>query len=735
MRHTFSVTHLQVGACRITVVPSVHDAFPFADTVNLLCRTEAFDAIAVELDADTLSAAQRFIHGLRPDADTGKICLPLMMGVKKTNRMILPSMKQRVVALRKHFKKGLSDLPEEWLFDEIGYRKTLVAALTPTDSIIEAIRCAVELETPIFGVDLKEFAIPAVENAYIGDPYLVAHESDTRGYLRFLPGADEQYVHGRREFAMAARLKALATEYRRVLFVCGAGHLPEIARRLSDHPIAPTSIESFQPREVSPLCVLPKITAAAHISLFPLTAALYEAHRKPANSADHSEGGLSIDEVRQHIAAAFSLHRKQYFEDRKDATVSPKTISSDAIRYQGFLNVARLFHTNLGYGIYRMNVLLQCAKSLMSREYVGSLSHFLMNIPWISEKDYPEVQRLTDSEKSSVTKSYIPRHLRGNANVLPDSASPETGFLMTWRPWETLLLAKCQEAFQKSEHPNWIRMAIPFGGDLHDGVHFKQTIRAAAKGEDSIYVSKPTKTKHSDRTDDFDGYPFVWIFEETQHAAAQWRYLFHDAKWLRPHAAKPTVFETMVLNRGEIILSTIGPCRDVAAAHPAMRYMKYSGLVQFDPICWTSAQIAHWLESNDAKRNPMMRQNADFEKCIDSACLAVGGIRKNMDWRDVLVATAISAAVRNITVVRKNTYRIAACLRKAAKAGGISLLELDLGLFEKETLDKLSTCITAPAAVHEPWAKFEPWVEEVLGQKQHDLDDLIPLAWKNYGRY
>ena len=64
----------------------------------------------------------------------------------------------------------------------LGYSSASLLCLSPTDSIIEAIRCALELEAPVYGVDLRDYARTDRCNVLIQDP--IEAQSNLADYVR-----------------------------------------------------------------------------------------------------------------------------------------------------------------------------------------------------------------------------------------------------------------------------------------------------------------------------------------------------------------------------------------------------------------------------------------------------------------------------------------------------------------------------------------------------------------------
>ncbi len=52
----------------------------------------------------------------------------------------------------------------------LNYSDRYLAALSSTDSIIEAVRCSIELNIPVYGIDLDEFSASHRKPLLVEDP-------------------------------------------------------------------------------------------------------------------------------------------------------------------------------------------------------------------------------------------------------------------------------------------------------------------------------------------------------------------------------------------------------------------------------------------------------------------------------------------------------------------------------------------------------------------------------------
>ena len=252
--------------------------------VNRACADAATRpaAIAVELDPAAAAAVAGWLGelGVAP----GEAPLPCMLGLARQNRRIHPRFKAAALRLQQTTGRQLHELAPDLLYRELGYAPVGLLCLSPTDSIIEAIRCALELKAPLYGIDLDDPAAPAQRPArHQRDP--LAARGDLAAYLRALgrqaDQARDEHTDGRRELVMAARLKALLMRHDRVLFTGGLGHWASLCRLLADDGLAPArEVPQDGPVGYQRVLVHPR-QALAHMDLFPRLTAAYEAARQP----------------------------------------------------------------------------------------------------------------------------------------------------------------------------------------------------------------------------------------------------------------------------------------------------------------------------------------------------------------------------------------------------------------------------------------------------------------------
>lgn len=170
----------------LLAVPAVHYRHEFASMVNGLCfgTVKPPAAIAVELGPGIARAAELWLRELTMDND-GQKTLPVMLGLLRRNRFIRASLQDKALRLQRQTGMDLSELPLETLHRELDFASWELLCFSPTDSIIEAVRCALQLNIPLYGVDLEESAGGDYQSLLIRDP--AAARSDFPAYIAQMP--------------------------------------------------------------------------------------------------------------------------------------------------------------------------------------------------------------------------------------------------------------------------------------------------------------------------------------------------------------------------------------------------------------------------------------------------------------------------------------------------------------------------------------------------------------------
>src|SRR5215470_10794328 len=282
-----SALHLKLNDASIWFVPSVHFRLAFVEEVNRLCSSEKPDAVVVELGPQTAAAATAWLRDLSVGPGPGSLRLPCMLGLIKPNRRIRASFRAAAVRLQELTGKELHELAPEVLRENLGYSAVSILPLSSTDSIVEALRCALELNSPLYGVDLEDTAERRQKTIMLQDPASAADEFEkyVTHNVAFAEQQRDEEIDARRELAMAARLKALSEKHRRIVFVCGLAHWRKLLNLLETQALQPSPYPQVSEEELSIFqrVLMHPMLAVYHVDTFPVFSETYEGERRSAS--------------------------------------------------------------------------------------------------------------------------------------------------------------------------------------------------------------------------------------------------------------------------------------------------------------------------------------------------------------------------------------------------------------------------------------------------------------------
>jgi hypothetical protein len=581
---------IEIEGRRLDVVPAVHFRAVFAEQVNQLCANQATrpKAIAVELGPETCAAAATFLRDLGVGPDRREK-LPCMLGLTKLNRRLRTSVRERAVNLQRTRGQSLHELPPRLLLDELGYSALTVFFLSPTDSIVEAIRCALELGIPLYGVDLEETAGARRSEILIEDPEF-AFRNPEAYVLRNAAYAEAQRddeIDSRRELAMAARLKhVLSATDGPVLFTGGLAHWMRLNRMLKDPSIRPakaTAASEITPRGFEQVLVHP-VLASYHMDVFPAFAQSYQTRRlNPSDPDSDASPDRHVD-----VAATFSkmleaVYREHFQADgdgREDGHEHEDLTTRDQ-REQIDRRLEDLeARTDFEQLLRHLCLLNQCsvpdlfsallaAEGTMSLSFRKLLAAKLMRFTWATPEQFPTLPLLAPAalERGDYLRAelmdpdaeggfrrrgeWVYIHANpGRAGqrievVAPwewpfsgssDPPPPTPGLEdLSWPPNNYLLGAMSLRAMQIAVDHRKEARVLPFEGGLGDGLDIKATLRSQAKGEDIIFIREQARRKTSGGDNEIWD-PVVWLLRPRQKLDRKWQIIGYSLERLRLHA-------------------------------------------------------------------------------------------------------------------------------------------------------------------------------------------------------
>lgn len=416
------------GGRRLWLVPSVHFRLAFAEQVNRLCSAAASrpNAVVVELDPDTAAAAAQWLAEL---------------GVGPGRRSALPCM---LALVRAEGGGGAvateADLPADRRPRTNAAR---VLYLSPTDSIVEAVRCALELRVPLYGVDLD--VVPGGrppgarrgEGVMLQDPAAASGRGQAERYtvrnVGYARALRDDATDGLPEAAMAAGLKAVLARHRRVLFVFGLAHWEAIHRLLHDpsvgpadglegstadaaptQPPGPPPVSSFRRAVVHPLL------AVRYTDVLPVLAGVFEAGRTAADRPLAGPVDRPVD-VAAVVAELLDAAYREHFRDRMWPQVDGQAATGAAAAGRPREQLDRLledwearpdFERLLAHlALVRQQTapdvfsLMAAACGTMSPAFCRVLAKVLMRFDWASPADHPGLPVLAPAPAPAPTDS------------------------------------------------------------------------------------------------------------------------------------------------------------------------------------------------------------------------------------------------------------------------------------------------------------------------------------------
>ncbi len=768
---------LRIGDASIWAAPSVHFRLAFAEEVNWLCSTQKPDAIAVELGPATVAAATSWLRelGVAPGRD---VKLPCMLGLMKPNRRIRPSFQKTAVRLQELTGKELHELSPDLLHRYLEYSAFTLLPLSSTDSIIEAMRCALELNIPVYGVDLEETAERHRKAIMLQDP--ASASGALEDYVRLNGTYAEQQrddeVDSRRELAMAARLKGLAATHKRIVFVCGLAHWRSLRTLLMDASPKPALYPAPTENDLDLFTrvILHPLLAIHHLDTFPVFTDYYEDQRKSASPRKTSLRGATRDwyEVFQEMLENTYL-RHFLPED------SPEQLDRDCEDFDSrdaFQSLLR-----------NLCVLRQCrtpdiftamgaARGVMSEGFCRKLADVCMEIEWAAPCDYPDLAVLRPSPPSAGrgtqasapdsalraeliagdgwrSQPFFVQSFPGRCSIplniirwkWPNEVEPAVPPLSsgteTWVPTEDLINALLFRAIRLARSQDTGPHIELFEGSLLDGIDVKTTIRSAAKGDDQIYVRcDPRQQVHissSDEDADLDGFPVVWLFRLADSARWEWKFSADSLQNL--HDEYPKTWDEAKLPSAGLMFTAVAAVTDsrvdveLSREGYEVRTDSIIGKLSYWPQCCVR-RTAEWAIETKLTRNPV--GNEDTIEDLRRLYRERYGIELvNEPWHLTLIRMAIPFARRAITVVAPDGHTLPSSVYQDAARRRVQVRVVPLSYFPSDILRRISRVVWLPVVRRirdETGIDYPVFPEHVVRHFDERMDAyrrLIPDKW------
>jgi hypothetical protein len=790
--------HLDLGGKSLRAVPAVHYRLVFAERVNHLCMDPDTrpDAIAVELGPETTAAAALWLGeiGVGPGSKTD---LPCMLGLTRPNRYIRASVRDRAIRLQEATGKDLNQLPADLLKQFLGYSAVTVLYLSPTDSIIEAIRCSLELQVPLYGIDLEQTAEARRPDRLIEDPTLDGGNIEKYVELNgcYAASQRDEEIDRRREVAMAARLKTVLEKHDRVLFTCGLAHWLAIRDLLLDADLRPAPVS--EAHEIDPVgfrrVVVHPLLAIYHMDVLPALTERYQNRRKPADRRRVIEDRIDPSAL---LAELLKMAYREHFLKRRPGP-SPHIDPADEVLepvdqldrlledWEASQDFERLL-TNLCLVkqalVPDIFTVMAAAQGTMSPRFCERLVDVLMQFTWAAPSDHPGLPLLAPSPAepgSDLRAEYVgpdgshgsyffidPQPGGGSYKVkirVPwqwqggpgESSGEETdpGMILNWPPIDQLLTAMSLHAMRVAANQRDRVRVEPFEGGLLDGLDIKATLRARSRGDTRFYIRNKSAYQRRQTSHDDEWDPVVWIFRLGQVEGADWIFMGERMQDLKKYNHNREEFRRVEKELGKVLVEQVGFGRRVYSDETAdpsemarfgsVEYRQdLQGVLLYSPSHFTLEEHAIRAENTEYRRNPICTYPNPYttEGQLFSAPL-VKMFRKRhkldlnlSDWPTTMARIAIPYARAAITIVAPDTFSLPRIVYEEAARQGVAVYSAPHSYFEREDLRKIARWYAVPAVKGSDGKQFPEYLSRVFGEEPTANSHLIPDFWLNYRR-
>lgn len=757
-------------------VPAVHHHTAFSKQIHRICSDPKHrpDAIAVELGHSLVAELDRYLRELQQGTSEKKI-LPCMLGLMKRNRYIHTDQAEKALLLQDFHRSQLFNLPDDLLADRLNFSKWTTLFISPADSIIEAVRCAIELDLPLYGVDLSDFAHTKMDRYSIEDPETAHKNMIDYGnrVMKYCDAGRDPRIDLNRETFMASGLKYCLTKHRKVLFTCGMAHWKSIISLLNDDRILPFPVhEISEETEFRRVIVHPSL-AASVMEIVPQITFDYEKRRYPVTITKRKSSAIKPEiEVRNCLDSVYEVNtsKSESGAIKKSDSVEWNNISI----YEQFLFQFAAIRQRK---ILDFATMLSSAEVMMNDNFCRLLTQKIMEVhpEWASSIDYPDLPVLepTANNQNDFQDGMLNRRVRiipgkqgktagetefqttisiSNETDIPDinkywtwvqkkkDNTPERryGNPWLWPPGESLIYGI---AFKAAEiallNQKRLKHSSAFDGSLEGGIDVKATIRSIIRGEQKIYVSKLVSGLEQTIIDGINPDPFVLIFPESSDiSSGNWSF-FTAGSELEKFVSNPELFNRVTTEKGRIFVSSISLDHKIA---PPIHLnalgadmTKTHGTVMFGNPCINAKQSACWVEAAKYQCCPIL-----FEHGMPSL-LEYYQHRFNLninltDWHESLIRMAIPFAKRMVTILAPDSFRLPVRARIEAGRKRITLNLVGYSNFPEAQLEEARHRISLPS-LDRSGLHFPPEAEYLIGQSKETYFEMLPAAMRKQVGY
>ncbi len=759
------------GASELLAVPAVHHHSAFADQVHSLCRDMETrpDAIAVELGAPMVAELIAFLKYLG-QGGTKKKELPIMLGIMMKNRYIHTDYLEQALLLQEFYKSALDELPDEVLSERLNFNRWSTLLLSPADSIIEAVRCGIELNIPVYGVDLSDFANTKKPDIIFEDPHAAHpdHLEYSERVLEYCDAGRDPVIDYKREVYMAARLKDCLTNHKKVLFTCGMAHWKSIKSLLknSEIPASPEIKEPISP-EFRRVITHPAL-AAGSMEILPQMTFDHEQARCPLLTKPGIYGTQSVKsmvrECLDDIYASYTSGNK-----RKKPDSGAWTEIEVFERYLFDLTAVKQRK------VPGMTQLIAAAEAIMNDRFYEMMIKRIMNTDpgWANPKDFPDLpfvsvpqqQNRHKSSSSKMTARFLPGTGSHNGVVKLDGQEcltdiPTYGFCnpekiqtywkwrghqqkknksyyggnpWIWPPAEHLIYGICFKAAEIGIiNQSRYKQSAAFEGSLEGGIDIKSTIRSIIRNEKKIYVSKQISCEDLALIDGTNPDPFVLIYPETTEKNKGYWGFFTAGSYFENHVKDPELLRKVKREQGSIFVSSI-LLQDKKDAPAHLQSLVHDisttyGTVMFGNPCINIRQSAIWLESSNYTCCPIIT-GYGMDRVLEYYQDRFGILIDLSDCNESLIRMAIPFAKKMVTILAPDGFKIPERAKKEAASSRISLNVVGFSNFSESMLDEARHRVSM-YTLDGGGIEFPPEAEILLGQSKDAYFNMLPPAMR-----
>jgi hypothetical protein len=743
------IPELTLSGRRLASIPAIHNRAVFADAVHRACRDDVNrpNAIAVELGPGAVKAVAAWFRDLFGERNV-TMELPCMLGLVRRNHLIHPKHRAAVIRLQEEYGLPLAELPVSILWEHAGFANLSLLCLSPTDSMIEAIRSAVELGIPVFGVDLESCAHADRSRALIEDP--LSAGANLSGYVdRNAPRCSQtgdRWVDGRREEVMASRLRLLMERYDHVVFTGGLGHWQRLRQRLVDPKLRPAAAFPEGDADAYLRVLVDPIMAVRDMDVFPEISARYEVlRRQPLDSRDARLMYQGL--LRDKLAVADRV-AERHERDRLIAFA----------QYLG--NLCLVNQRQVPEVIDTVNAADAMVSSSFARRFGEEL--ISKSIPWASREQHPDLpylraESLHPSEgkfsapgtRARLVASNVqspsffvqrmrPEHdqrlpVNMESPFPPDAGEnnpgPASSQHWVWPPCEHLLFGTGCQAIAEVITSAEGRRVEPFSGSLHEGVDSKATLRAFARGRGRVHV-RVGSAQLQCRAQEELSEPVVYLFGSgTGARRPSWR-ITEAGFDLAPYVQDRARYHDIVQHQGSVFVAQVAFC-ECGDPEPRLRPWVYEvrhlwGAIGFGNPCANAVQGARWVESCDYARFPILRSGDMSLLCglyRDRHRLALDPGA----WTSTLVRLALPYARHRVVVVAPDGYLLPPEIGFEARSRELQVEIVPTSFFSADRLAAIRKQYLV-FSKNDNGLDFPEGIEAVLGQTSRAHIEILP-SW------